>query len=63
MLGVNRRILAEHLSALVSSEQRVNQALNDREIAFKALIQLMQIKPQIACNYLDELVLEYHAQL
>ena len=63
MLGVNRRILAEHLSALVSSEQRVNQALNDRETAFKALIQLMQIKPQIACNYLDELVLEYHAQL
>lgn len=63
MLGVNRRIVAEHLSALVSSEQRVNQALNDRETAFRALIQLLQIKPQIACNYLDELVLEYHAQM
>ena len=63
MLGVNRRILAEHLSALVTSEQRVNQALNDREGAFTALIQLMNIKPQIACNYLDELVLEYHAQM
>ena len=63
MLGVNRRILAEHLSVLVSAEQRVNQALNDREQAFKALIQLLSIKSQVACNYLDELVLEYHAQL
>ena len=63
MLGVDRHTLAEHLSVLIAAEQRVNQAQNDRDTAFQTLIQLLQIKPQLASGYLDELVLEYHAQL
>lgn len=63
MLGVDRRTLAEHLSALMAAEQSVNEAQNARDTAFRTLIQLLQIRPQVASGYLDEIVLEYHAQL
>ena len=63
VLGVSRQLLIEHLQAVVSAECRVNQSLNDREDAFIALVHVLSIKSELACAYLDELVLEYHAQM
>lgn len=63
VLGAPRQVVKDQVTALLKSEQRASLAATERDAALKSLVQLLGIPSQLACSYLDELVLEYHHQM
>lgn len=63
MLGAPKEVLKDQVLALLKSEQQASQAAADRDAALRSLVQLLGLPSQLACSYLDDLVLEFHHQM
>ena len=63
VLGAPKEVVKEQVLALLKSERQANQAATARDAALRSLVQLLGLPSQLACNYLDELVLEFHHQM
>lgn len=63
MLGAPKEVLKDQVLALLKSEQHASQAAADRDAALRSLVQLLGLPSQLACSYLDDLVLEFHHQM
>lgn len=63
VLGAPKEVLKDQVLALLKSEQQASQAAADRDAALRSLVQLLGLPSQLACSYLDDLVLEFHHQM
>lgn len=63
VLGAPKEVIREQLKVLLESEQSASRAAATRETALRSLVQSLGIPNMIACEYLDDLVLEYHHQM